>query len=185
MFFHFQCSSFQGLLSASLEGRISSRIFLRLRFSVLLLLCCMYFVSLCMRSHPVFLHTPDTHTRHSSILLHTPAGLWPCPPPRGGGEGGDAPSRASGWRRWTWLLSTESRHSYTMGPFTHTSDGVADWGMGAQEVAPPPVGGPQNCYMVHLTLILLVFLLCLLPQFLDFEVFGSPRADIAFLLSSL
>lgn len=84
MFFHFQCSSFQGLLSASLEGRISSCIFLRLRFSVLLLLCCMYFVSLCMRSHPVFLHTPDTHTRHSSILSHTRSWTLALPTTAGG-----------------------------------------------------------------------------------------------------
>ena len=49
------------------------------------------------------------------------------------------------WRRWTWLLSTESRHSYTMGPFTHMSDSVADWGRGTSRVAPSQVGGPQNC----------------------------------------
>lgn len=95
--------------------------------------CCFHSFPLCMRSHPVS-HTPVTHacTHHSSILSHTQHALldsWPRPPPWETGWG-DAPSRASDWRRWTWLLSTESRHSYTMGPFTQTSDSVADWRTG-------------------------------------------------------
>ena len=95
-------------------------------------------------------------------------------PHRGPLVGGDEPGS-----------SALSPDIHTQWVHSHTSDGVADLGMGAQ-VVPPPVGGPQNCHMVHLMLVLLVFLLCfcdLLPQFLDFDVFGSPRADTAFLLS--
>lgn len=88
-------------------------------------------------------HAAKHTTTHPSILSymrHAQPDSWPRPP---GGEDG-ALSGASRWRRWTWLLSTESRHSYTMGPFTHMSDSVADWGRGTL-VAPSRVGGPQNC----------------------------------------
>jgi len=94
----------------------------------------------------------QTSTQHSSVhsLAHASraAGLLA---PSIGGEGwgggrGRCPVRASGWR-WTWLLSTESRHSYTMGPFTHMSDSVADWGRGnIEDGAPSLVGGPWKLW---------------------------------------
>lgn len=116
---------------------------------VFLVFFVIFLFSLCMRSHPVT-QSPVTHTGTHSPLFRPfsctrDTRSWtPGPIHHHGGLGrGDAPSEASYWRRWTWLLSTpESRHSYRMGPFTHTSDSVADLGRGARSVAPPLVGGP-------------------------------------------
>lgn len=84
MFFHFQCSSFQGLLSASLEGRISSCIFLRLRFSVLLLLC--IFFSLHAFTSSLLAHSRHAHTPLVHSLAHA---RWTLAlPTAAGGRGG-------------------------------------------------------------------------------------------------
>lgn len=107
-------------------------------------------ISACVLTQPCTL--PVTHAAKHTQLIHPfsrtcdTRSRTPGPAPRGGGVGEDgALLGASRWRRWTWLLSTESRHSYTMGPFTHMSDSVADWGRGTLRVAPSLVGGPQNC----------------------------------------
>lgn len=110
-----------------------------LKFVSLQMLYLYLFFRLCMRSHPAS-HTPSharsqAHTTHPSILSHMRHAQSDslASPIRGRGW---CPIGASRWRRWTWLLSTESRHSYTMGPFTHMSDSVADWGRGTLRVAP-------------------------------------------------
>lgn len=94
------------------------------------------------RTHPVTRTAKHTQPIHPlSRTCDTPAGLQ-APPTRGrrwrpvGGVfvGGDEPGS-----------SAESSHSYTMGPFTHISDSVADSGRGTVRVAPSRVGGPENC----------------------------------------
>lgn len=93
-------------------------------------------------------HTPShahsqAHTTHPPTLSHMRYASW-TPGPAHQGEkvapcggvfvGGDEPGS-----------SAESSHSFTMGPFTHMSDSVADSGRGTSRVAPSRVGGPENC----------------------------------------
>lgn len=145
--------------SASFEGRISfPETFANLIVAIFFLsrccICIFLFFRLRMRSHPVT-HTPS-HARsqaHNNSSVHSLAHAthaqpdsWPRPP---GGEDGALSGRlVGGDEPGSW----ESRHSYTMGPFTHMSDSVADWGRGTL-VAPSLVGGPQNCdgFVVHLS----------------------------------
>lgn len=126
-----------------------------LRFSIyvslqMLLFIFFLFSRLCMRSHPD-LHTPSharsqAHTTHPSILSHNmrhaQPDSWPRPtrgermvPCWGRFVGGDEPGSSA--------LSPDIHTQ--MGPFTHMSDSVADWGRGTSRVAPSLVGGPQNC----------------------------------------
>lgn len=185
-------------ISLSFKGRIS---FLKpfltslLHFSILFLFrCCIgiFFPSLHAFS-PSLAYSqsrtqPSTHNSSIHSLAHATraAGLL-ASPARGRGW---CPIGASRWRRWTWLLSTESRHSYTMGPFTHMSDSVADWGRGTLRVAPSLVGGPQNCdglwfisvhnySSIHFC-ILLYWNISRSLDLLFLDVLGSPRADIEF-----
>lgn len=153
--FHIQSSSFQGFE----DQPLSKADFLSCQcvswfFLFSCCICIFYFFSSLHAFSPSLAHSQTRtlpSTPHSSVhsLAHATraAGLL-APPTRGRGR---LPTGASCWRRWTWLLSTESRHSYTMGPFTHMSDSVADWGRGTLRVAPSLVGGPQNCDMVHLS----------------------------------
>lgn len=138
-------------ISLSFKGRISfpetfADLFVAILFLFRCCICIFFFpVSACVLTQTCILpvtHAANHTTTHPSILSHMRhAGLL-APPTRGRGW---CPIGASRWRRWTWLLSTESSHSYTMGPFTHMSDSVADWGRGTLRVAPSRVGGPQNC----------------------------------------
>ena len=104
-------------------------------------------VSACVLTQPCILQSrtqPSTHNSSVHSLAHATRAVGLLAPPTRG-RGWCPIGGASCWRRWTWLPSTESRHSYTMGPFTHMSDSVADWGRGTWRVAPSRVGGPQNC----------------------------------------
>lgn len=94
------------------------------------------------RTHPVTRTAKHTQLIHPlSRTCNTPAGLQ-APPTRGRGwrpvggvfVGGDEPGS-----------SAESDHSFSMGPFTHMSDSVADSGRGTSRVSPSRVGGPENC----------------------------------------
>lgn len=140
--------------SASFKGRIS---FLKplltslLRFSIFVSLQMLYLnrfpVSACVLTQTRTL--PVTHAaKHTQLIRpfsRTCDTRSRTPGPAHQGERMVPRRGASRWRRWTWLLSIESSHSYTMGPFTHMSDSVADWGRGTLRVAPSLVGGPQNC----------------------------------------
>ena len=141
-------------ISLSFKGKIS---FLKPSltsscFSILLLFgCCTCVLLIPLPSHAFWPSLalsqsrtqPSTHNSSIHSLAHAirQPDSWPRPP---GGEDG-ALLGAFCWRRWIWLLSTESSHSYTMGPFTHMSDSVADSGRGTSRVAPSLVGGPENC----------------------------------------
>ncbi len=191
-------------ISLSFKGRIS---FLKplltslLRFSILFLFKMLYLFFVCLFFSPS-LHAfspksrilpqsrtqPSTHNSSVHSLAHATraAGLL-APPTRGRGW---CPVGAFRWRRWTWLLSTESRHSYTMGPFTHMSDSVADWGRGTWRVAPSLVGGPQNCdgswfISVHNYSYIRFCICCIKISW--FRIFGcpwfSPGRHRVFLLS--
>lgn len=118
-------------------------------FLLLLVVFSFFLISACVltqsRTLPVHARS-QAHTTHPSTLSQHANTRSRTPGPAHQGER-TAPrvGGASRWRRWTWLLSAESRHSYTMGPFTHMSDSVADWGRGTLRLAPSLVGGPQNC----------------------------------------
>lgn len=126
---------------------------LRMHFLILFLFRCMYFFPPLHAFSSSLAHFPVTHADKHTALIRPfsrtcDTRSWtPGPVHRGRGVGGRGrcPVRASGWR-WTWLLSTESRHSYTMGPFTHMSDSVADWGRGTLRMAPSLVGGPWKLW---------------------------------------
>lgn len=98
-FFHFQSSSFQGFVSASLEGRISSCIFLRLRFSVLLLLC--IFFSLHAFTSSLLALSRHAHTPLVHSLAHAQLDSGPAhhrggeTPHRGPLVGGDEPGSSA------------------------------------------------------------------------------------------
>lgn len=126
----------------------SLQMFLYLFLLLLLVVFSFFLISACVLTQsrtPSSRTQPSTHDSSVHSLAtceHAQPDSWPRPP---GGEDCAPRGGASRWRRWTWLLSAESRHSYTMGPFTHMSDSVADWGRGTLRLAPSLVGGPQNC----------------------------------------
>lgn len=130
---------------------------------------------------------PVTRTAMHTQLIHplsrtcdTPAGLQ-APPTRGRGwrpgggifVGGDEPGS-----------SAESGHSFSMGPFTHMSDSVADSGRGTSGVSPSRVGGPENCdrfwfTSVHNYVWVLRFVVLLFCKISWFVNFGCPQWSLA------
>lgn len=136
-------------------------------------------------------HTPShahsqAHTTHPPTLPHMRYASWTPGPARQGEEGGallggvfvggDEPGS-----------SAESGHSFSMGPFTHTSDSVADSGRGTSEVSPSRVGGPESCdhfwfTSVHNYVWVLRFVVLLYCKISWFVNFGCPRWILADIL---
>lgn len=177
IFFCFPCPKFflSGTWgSVSHKGRISflnPLLNLLLRFSIVSLRIFLYLFPSLHAFSPSLAHS-HSRTHKSAVplsLSHATraAGLLAMPT-RGERMAPRRPGRLC-WRRWTWLLSTESRQSYTMGPYTHMSNSVADWGRGTLRLVPSQVGGPQSCDGLRFISVLIdsIFFLCFVVMFQD------------------